>query len=263
MLTIGQSNLLNFFELTAQRQETPRAIMLIGPIGQGKKTIAKEIAQMHNTEPRLFTPTMEGIRDIIEQSDSLDRPTFFLLADVDLLSIQAQNALLKIIEEPPTHAYFILTTSNAGGVLTTIRSRVRLFELEPYTKQQLSEYTDNKTHLRLCDNIGQIERMSYYDVDHMVSVAQKVVANIEIINAANTFNILKHIDDGDLDLFIQCLQYEYSKRLAECPPMNERQHYLSQLMALSVAKQQLGNKSLNRKAIMEVLFLTMNRGARH
>ncbi len=51
----------------------------------------------------------------------------YIIADADLMTPQAQNALLKTIEEPPEYAVILLLTNNIGGLLPTIQSRcVRL-----------------------------------------------------------------------------------------------------------------------------------------
>lgn len=52
-----------------------------------------------------------------------------IIENVDRLGDAARNALLKVLEEPPSDAYFILTTARRGAVIPTIRSRARAYEL--------------------------------------------------------------------------------------------------------------------------------------
>lgn len=54
-----------------------------------------------------------------------------LIDNADAMTVQAQNAVLKILEEPPAGALIILTASAPGRLLPTIRSRVRMLALEP------------------------------------------------------------------------------------------------------------------------------------
>jgi len=54
-----------------------------------------------------------------------------LVDNADAMTVQAQNAVLKILEEPPTGALILLTASAPGRLLPTIRSRVRTLALEP------------------------------------------------------------------------------------------------------------------------------------
>ncbi len=54
-------------------------------------------------------------------------------------SAGAANALLKVLEEPPAGAYFILTAAHAGSVLPTIRSRAQVYRLQPLSREQVAE----------------------------------------------------------------------------------------------------------------------------
>lgn len=55
----------------------------------------------------------------------------FIIADADSMNVNAQNALLKLLEEPPSYAYFFLLASNPLALLPTIRSRVARINLAP------------------------------------------------------------------------------------------------------------------------------------
>lgn len=57
------------------------------------------------------------------------RSKVYILRSADKMNIQAQNALLKLIEEPPTYARFILECDSSAAMLETIMSRVTLFDL--------------------------------------------------------------------------------------------------------------------------------------
>jgi len=61
----------------------------------------------------------------------------FILYGVERLRESSANALLKALEEPPGGTYFILTTSQAGAVLKTIRSRAQLFRMQGLTSAHL------------------------------------------------------------------------------------------------------------------------------
>lgn len=53
----------------------------------------------------------------------------YLFPEADLMNENAQNAMLKLLEEPPEHAAFILCAANAGSLLETIRSRCERFSV--------------------------------------------------------------------------------------------------------------------------------------
>lgn len=253
---IGQEFILDYFKLTAQQQNAPRATLLIGPIGQGKRTLAAEIARINGWSVFLGKHRVDDVREVRIHAELLTDPSVYLFPDVDLMTVQAQNALLKIVEEPPRNAHFIFTTSNPSMVVRTIRSRVRIFELESYTKEQLLDYCQDEMSARIFNNIGQLERAKEVDVQKMYEVAKAVVENIDAISTANTFNILRHFDEMDVDLFIHFLQYVYTEQMWTGGPGN-REDLLNKLMAISTAKQQLDYKASNKTNVLEMMFLRM------
>ncbi|MCG8618055.1 MAG: DNA polymerase III subunit delta' [Desulfobacterales bacterium] len=62
-----------------------------------------------------------------------------LIQDADRMNIQAQNALLKVLEEPPERTFFILTAEGTARLLPTILSRCRLFRFRPMSPGRLKE----------------------------------------------------------------------------------------------------------------------------
>jgi len=61
-------------------------------------------------------------KDVIVVPNDTDRKAY-VINDADTMNISAQNALLRILEEPPAHAVFILKTDNPSALLPTVRSR--------------------------------------------------------------------------------------------------------------------------------------------
>ncbi|MCL2110181.1 hypothetical protein FWH30_01185 [Microgenomates group bacterium] len=79
---------------------------------------------------------VDDIRELISLSQTLpsSSSSALLLPNLEMASISAQNALLKILEEPPSNIHFFLATSNLTKILPTIQSRVHLSS--PKTKSQ-------------------------------------------------------------------------------------------------------------------------------
>jgi len=79
----------------------------------------------------------------------------YLLDEVNMLTPQAANTLLKTIEEPPAHVVFILATTEPEKVLPTIRSRTQHFEFKYLTVDELtgllaSVLTDEGVEFETC-----------------------------------------------------------------------------------------------------------------
>lgn len=63
-----------------------------------------------------------------------------LVSDADLMNVQAQNALLKMLEEPPKNTFFILTATGISTLLPTIISRCRKIRFKPLSENKIQEY---------------------------------------------------------------------------------------------------------------------------
>jgi DNA polymerase-3 subunit delta' len=88
----------------------------------------------------------EDIRDMLEfvsTTTHLGQCKIVVIPDVDLLSINSANALLKILEEPPAYVHFILHTTNVSGVLATIKSRCQIYKLSKVDIPDAAAYVDN------------------------------------------------------------------------------------------------------------------------
>src|SRR5580765_4269095 len=118
------------------------ALLLAGPAGTGKTHVAAALAAQlldtplarleHNAYYRQLVPikgviTIEQIRELLRffrlkvpGRRTIERVA--MLADADTMGHEAQNALLKQLEEPPAGAVLILTSSRPGRLLPTIRS---------------------------------------------------------------------------------------------------------------------------------------------
>ena len=155
-------------ELLSQRAEgrgLSHAYILAGPNGSGRHTLAGIISQIYvcTGDPKSrpcgkcpqcrkvaeaihpdvirITGPAEGKPINVEQiralrSDAHIRPNeaqrkVYVLELADQMNASCQNAMLKLLEEGPTYAAFLLVAENAGGLLQTVRSRCEVLELAP------------------------------------------------------------------------------------------------------------------------------------
>ena len=85
---------------------------------------------------------VDAMRDLIGKAalGSPGRTKVYILDEVHMLSTAASNALLKTLEEPPTHVVFVLATTDPQKVLPTIRSRTQHFEFHLLPADELAEH---------------------------------------------------------------------------------------------------------------------------
>ena len=136
--------------------------MLCGPRGIGKATLAYKIAKQvygnvgdffiidlaHNLDDRgniksdAKNISVNTVRNMIErmQMSSMSGQWRVVLIDaVDELTVAAENAILKLLEEPPQQTLFLLVTHQLSNVLPTVRSRARVEKMHPLTMSELRE----------------------------------------------------------------------------------------------------------------------------
>lgn len=124
------------------------AILLAGPSGVGLRTIASLIARTHGEvsliEPEFTTKAsttkqigVERIRELYEQVRTKhSRRRVIVIDDADMMTVAAQNALLKLLEEPNDSTSFILTSHQPDQLLPTIRSRLQAYIYPVISKAQ-------------------------------------------------------------------------------------------------------------------------------
>lgn len=71
------------------------------------------------------------------------RRSVYIILDADAMNTQAQNAMLKVFEEPPAHAVFVLLADNPQRLLETVRSRCETVNLTPAKPSDDPETADN------------------------------------------------------------------------------------------------------------------------
>jgi DNA polymerase III delta prime subunit len=136
--------------------DLPQALMITGPAGVGLATISELIAHKLDIFPVVVLPekdekvdlekgtiTVTLIRRLYEQTRTIETGhRIIIINDIDRAGVPAQNAFLKLLEEPSVNTHFIVTTHSPSLLLSTIRSRVQELRLQSITPGQSDALLD-------------------------------------------------------------------------------------------------------------------------
>lgn len=227
---IGQERLSNDIRTLIDREKYPRFSIFVGRVGSGRKTLAKEVANMLECQlSTLSDVKVDTIRDMITNAYKAFIPILYIIPDSENMSAQAKNALLKVTEEPPNNAYFIMTVQDESHLLDTIKSRGTIFHMDTYTSTEIGKYAmcdnidDAQIITSICEVPGDVDLVKMYDPVKFYSFVENVVDNIAETSGSNSFKIGNKIafkneeDKYDLALFWRTFMLVCLDRIKENP----------------------------------------------
>lgn len=187
---VGQSEIVNIIQNEILNNKLSHAYLFSGPRGTGKTSTAKIIARMINCDNlgddgipcgkcesclhfsensdiiEIDAASNNGVDEIRELRDKVNLvPTYgkykvYIIDEVHMLTTQAFNALLKTLEEPPSHVIFILATTEFFKIPETIVSRCQKFQFSKFS---------------LDDIVG---RLQYISQQENIDVSNEVLSEI-------------------------------------------------------------------------------------
>ena len=240
---VGHRNIIKYIESAVASDAVSHAYILNGERGSGKKLLANLFSMslqcqnreedgdacgkcqscrqaMSGNHPDIIRVTHEkpntiSVDDIRAQvnNDIVIKPysskyKIYIIADADLMTVQAQNALLKTLEEPPQYAVIMLLTENAEVLLPTIRSRCVMMKLRNIKDQLVKKYL-----------MEQME-VPDYKADVCVAFAQGNMGKASMLATSEYFNdikedavhLLRNIDEMNVSDLMEavkrCMSYK-------------------------------------------------------
>lgn len=228
---IGNEKVIDRLSKLMESGRFPHALIIEGEEGIGKKTLAKDIACAlvcrGNDKPcgecsqckkaiaaihpdiSEYIPAgtansfhVDTVRNII--NDAYVQPNeadykIYILANAHCMNQNAQNALLKILEEPPKYVVFILTTNSKSALLSTVLSRSVCVSLEGVDIERAANYitshcenvdynTAKKTVETFNGNIGKaIDSLQDSKTSELVDVCNKIC---KALAASNEYEMM-------------------------------------------------------------------------
>jgi DNA polymerase-3 subunit gamma/tau len=211
----GQEYVRKVLTNQVKKNKMAHAYLFTGPAGTGKTSAARVLAAMVNAtngmtdSPSMDDPIVEriisgrnnmdvfemdaasnrGIDDIKELRSRVYlspmemRKKIYIIDECHQLTTEAWNALLKILEEPPQHAIFVLCTTDPKKVLETIKTRCQCFEFKPILLEDIVK------------QLRQIAAAERIEIDDEAVVLVARAANGSLRNAISKLEALSDLGE--------------------------------------------------------------------
>lgn len=222
---IGNIEQRNNLKKIIQNKTVGHAYMFVGPDGIGKSLIAKEFAKsvlclnatdrycdncecceiFENSPDYIYLSDEEGVIKVGEirklSENIILKPVksakrVFIINNADTMNEAAQNALLKILEEPPSYATIILVLTNKERILRTIKSRCTEINFLPLTEQEMHEYykdknIDENLYKYARGSIGKLEKIKTLNYIENVLELEKALSYNDLLEMNKALNKIK------------------------------------------------------------------------
>lgn len=157
---VGQDDTIRQLQTQLANQKISHGYLFVGARGCGKTSVARIFAHEINhfdyqlednyvdiieIDAAVFT-MVENIRELRDKAmlaPTTGKYKVYIIDEIHMLSKNAFNALLKILEEPPEHIVFIFATTNPEKIPATILSRVQIFHFKLADKSVMQPFLEN------------------------------------------------------------------------------------------------------------------------
>ncbi len=235
---IGQQQVKTHLQNAIKQNNISHAYIICGEAGTGKRTVSDATAQTIQCQNRIdgmdsceickscmqakshnhpdikyithekVSISVDNIREQLTNDIDIkpysSQYKIYIIPDAGKMTEQAQNALLKTIEEPPAYAVIILITDNISSLLPTIQSRCITLNLKPLNNDEIAGYLTSHFKLEperaqiaagFCQgNMGKAIRFAssenFQEMKDQILILLKSIDNMSITDIVNTIRVL-------------------------------------------------------------------------
>lgn len=249
--------------LEASAKQPPHALLLLGAEGIGKLTLAK--AWAHHVADgsallQVVTPdergtiTIEAIRELYKTvRGKREEPQIIIVDHAEAMSLEAENAFLKLLEEPRPGVTFVLTAPHTEALLPTILSRVQRITVLPCSTAVLHAYATQHASAPSQADLVQLlfiakgrpaTLIRLLEQTDELAEARAIMAQAKELLAAKPYEryIFVSKSSGDRKTCVavlEAMQYMASLQLKKSASESQAQRWLVLSQALETTLQQL------------------------
>ncbi|EFY08551.1 DNA polymerase III subunit gamma/tau [Erysipelothrix rhusiopathiae] len=263
---VGQEHVVNVLKNSITKNKISHAYLFCGPRGTGKTSIAKLFARAVNcenpdqvicgtcdnclavadgTHPDLIeidaasNNGVDEIRGLIEKvkyTPILGKYKVYIIDEVHMLSQGAFNALLKTLEEPPSHVVFILATTEIHKVLPTIISRCQRYDFNRIGEVDIAkrlDYVLNNENVEAEQGVSKlIASLSGGGLRNALTILEQAIVladdQITVNQIYDTNGIIT--DQDKINLFDSIREQQMEALVNQIAMMNEKSVNIDRLM---------------------------------
>ncbi len=233
---IGNDRVKKMLINSIKTNKVTHSYLFLGPSGVGKTLFAKEFAKLilndinltdleiiESEEGKIKIEQVRNLQGKILEKPIVSSKKIYIIKEADTMTKEAQNCLLKTLEEPPEYTVLILIATSESLILPTIKSRCMKINFDSIEKQKLKEYLEkqniNTTETLLDISQGSIEKaLKLYKDNEVFMQVEEIFSNIEGRNLLDVLNKVDALYDkekiGDILEYINIIFYKKAVQYA-------------------------------------------------
>lgn len=224
---------------TIKSGNIPHAFLFVGPKGIGKTSAARILAKAINCEAKKDSRVkpcgvceqcksitsgnnidviemdaasnrgiddVRALRDIVKLAPARAKAKVYIIDEAHMLTTEASNALLKTLEEPPSHVYFILATTNPEKLIDTIKSRTTFIQFTKATADEITRSLQRviigekiKIDNESLEKIAKISKGSFRDAVKALEQYSTDKSFLTSTQDIDTVDLVNYLIKKDLD----------------------------------------------------------------
>ena len=210
---VGNKKIKKLLTNAIKNDKISHSYLFVGTEGIGKKLIAIELSkkilnsnETNNPDFTLIEPDgntikINQIREMqtkVQEKPIVSKKKIYIIDNANKMTVEAQNCLLKTLEEPPEFVTIILIGTNENDFLSTIKSRCMILHFEQISDEEMKDFLKTQYQLDVTDSMLQIFQGSIGKAIELKDKSEVYEKINEIIENLDRRDLLETIDEAEI-----------------------------------------------------------------